>query len=95
MGGARALALSLALLLVAVVCLVRGQDAQSDIAALVAVKAALVDPQGVLSNWVTGVGIAPCDWNGVICEAGRVFELRLQAAGLQGPLAGTVVVLDF
>lgn len=88
MGGARALALSLALLSVVVVC-VGGQNTQSDIAALLAVKAALVDPQGVLANWVTGVGNAPCDWSGVICEAGRVFELRLQDAGLQGPLAGT------
>jgi len=89
MGSARALALSLALFLfVAAVC-VGGQDAQSDVAALLAVKAALVDPRGVLVNWVAGVGNAPCDWSGVICEAGRVYELRLQDAGLQGPLAGT------
>lgn len=87
MGSARALALSLALLLlVAVVCF--AQDVQSDVAALLAVKAALADPQGVLTNWVAGVGNAPCDWSGVICEAGRVNELRLQDAGLQGPLAG-------
>lgn len=87
MGSAGALALSLALLLV---CVVVCQDVQSDVAALLAVKKALVDPQGVLANWVAGVANAPCDWSGVICEAGRVFELRLQDAGLQGPLAGTI-----
>ena len=92
MGGARALALRLALLVVFVVVVcVGGQNAQSDIAALLAMKAALVDPQGVLGNWVSGVGNAPCDWSGVVCEAGRVYELRLQDGGLQGPLAGIVV----
>ena len=86
MGSARALALGLALLVL--VTTVAGQSAQSDITSLLAIKAALVDPQGVLSNWVSGVGTAPCDWNGVICDAGRVSELRLQSSGLQGPLAG-------
>ena len=87
MGGARALALGLALLVLVVS--VGGQGAQTDISALLAIKAALVDPQGILGNWVSGVGAAPCDWNGVICFAGRVYELRLQSSGLQGPLAGT------
>jgi hypothetical protein len=92
MGGARALALGVALLVFVVS--VGGQSAQTDIAALLAMKAALVDPQGVLRNWVSGVGAAPCDWNGVVCTAGRVYELRLQSSGFQGPLAGTLVFAD-
>lgn len=88
MGGARALALGLALFVLVV--RVGGQSAQSDVAALLAIKAALVDPQGVLGNWVAGAA-TPCGWSGVLCDAltGRVFELRLQSSGLQGPLAGT------
>lgn len=89
MGGARALVL-LSLVFGLLVRCVGGQDAQSDIAALLAIKAALVDPQGILTNWVTGFGNAPCDWNGVVCVAGRVQEILLQQYNLQGPLAGYI-----
>ena len=70
------------------VVIVGAQDVQGDITALLAIKAALVDPQSSLTNWTTSTPNAPCDWRGVWCINGRVSELRLQAARLQGPLAG-------
>jgi len=101
MGASRALALQrrrlqqlvvLTLLLLlsvsARVVVVGAQDVQGDITALLAIKAVLVDPQSALTNWTTSTPNAPCDWRGVWCINGRVSELRLQAAGLQGPLAG-------
>lgn len=97
MGASRALALqrrlqlALTLLLLSVSArdvVVGAQDVQGDISALLAIKAVLVDPQSSLTNWTTSTPNAPCDWRGVWCTNGRVSELRLQAAGLQGPLAG-------
>lgn len=63
---------------------------QTDIAALLATKAALIDPQGVLANWSNATLDAPCSWRGVTCSSSgsRVTELGLEEAGLQGPLAG-------
>lgn len=92
MGAARAVALGLLLLLggsfLGIVS-AQPQDAQTDIAALLSIKAALFDPRGILNNWLVGIAGAPCVWRGVSCYLGRVSELRLQGAGLQGPLAGT------
>lgn len=99
MGASRALALQRCLQLVlvllllsirraVVVVVVGAQDVQGDITALLAIKAALVDSQSSLGNWTTSTPNAPCDWRGVWCTNGRVSELRLQTAGLQGPLAG-------
>ncbi len=61
-----------------------------DIAALLATKAALIDPQGVLANWSNATLDAPCSWRGVTCNSSgsHVTELGLEEAGLQGPLAG-------
>ncbi|CAK9208016.1 unnamed protein product [Sphagnum troendelagicum] len=69
---------------------------QTDIAALLATKAALIDPQGVLANWSNATLDAPCSWRGVTCSSSgsRVTELGLEEAGLQGPLAVEVGNLD-
>lgn len=64
---------------------------ETDIAALLAIKAALIDPHGVLANWLTTSSNAPCSWFGVTCSnssENRVTEINLEATGLQGPLAG-------
>lgn len=64
---------------------------ETDIAALLATKAVLIDPQGVLANWLTTSSNAPCSWFGVTCSSSpenRVTEINLEATGLQGPLAG-------
>ncbi|CAK9263847.1 unnamed protein product [Sphagnum jensenii] len=42
---------------------------QTDIAALLATKAALIDPQGVLANWSNATLDAPCSWRGVTCSS--------------------------
>lgn len=94
MGGARAEVL-LSLVVGLLVLSVGAQDVMSDIRALLGIKAALADPQGVLNNWITVSENAPCDWQGVICWAGRVYEIRLQQSNLQGPLSGSSHTMPF
>ncbi|KAH7422840.1 hypothetical protein KP509_12G028300 [Ceratopteris richardii] len=63
----------------------------SDVVALVSVKAALIDYTGVLKSWSSsgdGNG-GPCTgkWVGIKCEGGRVIGLQLPGKGLGGTLA--------
>lgn len=36
--------------------------------ALVAIRAALRDPNGVLVDWVANSSVHPCNWTGVVCS---------------------------
>lgn len=43
--------------------------------ALVAIRAALVDPNRVLRDWDVDAGGDPCAWPMVTCNQGRVYQL--------------------
>ncbi|WOL14186.1 putative inactive receptor kinase [Canna indica] len=57
-------------------------DLASDEAALLAFRGAV--GRSVLSTWNSSAANAPCSWQGVSCESGRVVSLRLPGAGLIG-----------
>ncbi|WOL14188.1 putative inactive receptor kinase [Canna indica] len=57
-------------------------DLASDEAALLAFRGAV--GRSVLSTWNSSAANAPCSWQGVTCESGRVVSLRLPGAGLIG-----------
>lgn len=65
---------------------------------LLAWKATINDPAGVLANWTMGRN--PCGgggprWPGIICsDWGMVNILNLNDAKLQGPLAGSLAALE-
>ncbi|RWW79949.1 hypothetical protein BHE74_00011746 [Ensete ventricosum] len=63
-------------------------DLGSDTAALLAFR----DGVGrlALPSWNAGSLGAPCSWQGVACESGRVGCLRLPGAGLIGPIPAAV-----
>ncbi|KAI5068329.1 hypothetical protein GOP47_0017152 [Adiantum capillus-veneris] len=68
----------------------------SDLAALVAMKAALIDYKGILQSWNTSRGSA-CGggWVGVKCEAGRIIAIHLPSKGLGGQLAAEIGQLSY
>jgi len=43
--------------------------------ALVVIRAALIDPSGVLGDWDATTGGDPCGWAMVTCNQGQVYEL--------------------
>lgn len=101
MGGARETALGLILVVfwgvLALSSLVErvsaqtnGGSLQTDIAVLLALKAAVVDKNGALVGWNVSNNdtSAPCDWRGVFCTRGRVSEIQLPTLGLSGVLPG-------
>ncbi|XP_075673804.1 uncharacterized protein LOC142643140 isoform X2 [Castanea sativa] len=58
----------------------------SEIQALMAFKANLHDPLGVLDGWDSSTPSAPCDWRGIVCFNNRVRELHLPRLQLGGRL---------
>lgn len=68
--------------------LVSGEVEGDDIRGLLAFKSCVGDPLGALNGWNAKASNAPCNWRGVSCVDGRVWELRLPGLGLQGPLTG-------
>ncbi|GJN10336.1 hypothetical protein PR202_ga28422 [Eleusine coracana subsp. coracana] len=63
-------------------------DADAD--ALLAVKAALVDPAGALASWKKNA--TPCTWLGITCNArGAVIGLDLAGRNLSGPVPGAAL----
>eukprot|EP00250_Pteridium_aquilinum_P015011 c22326_g1_i2 orf=415-2790(-) len=63
----------------------------TDLAALLAMKGALIDGRGILESWSTNKGGA-CSgtWVGVKCAGGRVIAIHLPSKGLGGQLAAEV-----
>ncbi|MCO5550970.1 hypothetical protein L7F22_004465 [Adiantum nelumboides] len=63
----------------------------SDVAALIAMKAALIDRKGILQSWNTSRGSA-CggSWAGVKCDGGRVIAIHLPSKALGGQLAAEI-----
>jgi hypothetical protein len=43
--------------------------------ALMAIKAALQDPDGILGDWIVTAGRHRCRWTGVTCSVGRIDSL--------------------
>ncbi|VFQ63227.1 unnamed protein product [Cuscuta campestris] len=78
----------LLLLLIASVVMpaVSPSPADSELRALLSLKASLEDPLGALDGWNSTTPSAPCDWRGVSCETGRVSEIRLPRIQLAGRL---------
>ncbi|THU52547.1 hypothetical protein C4D60_Mb10t05110 [Musa balbisiana] len=75
--------LASAILLLA--CLPGGApDLAADAAALLAFREAV--GRSALPTWNSSAPGAPCSWQGVACETGRVDELRLPGAGLIGQI---------
>ncbi|CAD5186454.1 unnamed protein product [Musa acuminata subsp. malaccensis] len=75
--------LASAILLLA--CLPGGApDLAADAAALLAFREAV--GRSALPTWNSSAPGAPCSWQGVACESGRVDELRLPGAGLIGQI---------
>ncbi|CAL9180626.1 unnamed protein product [Musa hybrid cultivar] len=75
--------LASAILLLA--CLPGGApDLAADAAALLAFREAV--GRSALPTWNSSARGAPCSWQGVACESGRVDELRLPGAGLIGQI---------
>lgn len=70
---------------------------ESDLAALAAVKAALLDTRGALESWNTSAGGGVCTggWLGVKCDAGQVIAIHLPSKGLGGQLATEIGQLLF
>lgn len=68
--------------------LVSGEVEGDDMRGLMAFKSCVGDPLGALNGWNAKASNAPCNWRGVSCVDGRVWELRLPGLGLQGPLTG-------
>uniref|UniRef100_F6GZR0 Protein kinase domain-containing protein n=1 Tax=Vitis vinifera TaxID=29760 RepID=F6GZR0_VITVI len=78
--------LSLLLFAPTLTCAQRSADALSEIKALTAFKLNLHDPLGALDGWNSSTPSAPCDWRGILCYNGRVWELRLPRLQLGGRL---------
>jgi hypothetical protein len=90
-GGGRRFGVVMGIIMSSAQITTSSSSTETDIAALLATKAALIDPHGVLANWLTTSSNAPCSWFGVTCSSSpenRVTEINLEATGLQGPLAG-------
>ncbi|CAM8968473.1 unnamed protein product [Rhodiola kirilowii] len=69
---------------------VASNSTSPEIRALLAIKFALSDPRGALEGWDTSTPSAPCDWHGVACSDGRVFELSLNRLSLGGVISERV-----
>ncbi|CAL9771616.1 unnamed protein product [Musa acuminata subsp. burmannicoides] len=79
--------LASAILLLA--CLPGGApDLAADAAALLAFREAV--GRSALPTWNSSAPSAPCSWQGVACESGRVDELRLPGAGLIGQIPAAI-----
>ncbi|CAL4895477.1 unnamed protein product [Urochloa decumbens] len=62
-----------------------------EVTALVAIRAALVDPSRVLSGWDAAAGGGdPCGWPMVTCYQGHVYELSLTHQNLSGMLSPAI-----
>ncbi|KAL6493057.1 hypothetical protein OROGR_032816 [Orobanche gracilis] len=64
-----------------------GAGLDSEIQALLSFKQNLDDPRGAMDGWIASTPSAPCDWPGILCDAGRVRELRLSRLQLGGRLS--------
>ncbi|PWZ53341.1 MDIS1-interacting receptor like kinase 1 [Zea mays] len=81
---------SLALLCCIAVCNAAGDEA----AALLAVKASLVDPLGKLGGWNSASASSRCSWDGVRCNArGVVTGLNLAGMNLSGTIPDDILGL--
>ncbi|CAN6358692.1 unnamed protein product [Urochloa humidicola] len=58
--------------------------------ALVAIRAALVDPNRVLGGWDAAARGDPCSWPMVTCYQGQVYELTLTHQNLSGTLSPAI-----
>ncbi|KAM3407634.1 hypothetical protein ACQJBY_001168 [Aegilops geniculata] len=61
-----------------------------ELEALMAIKAALHDPDGILGDWIVTAGRHRCRWTGVTCSVGRIDSLQLQHMGLAGTLSPAI-----
>ncbi|XP_073028408.1 uncharacterized protein [Primulina eburnea] len=69
---------------------------ETDVLALLAFKAAIVDPRGALNSWNQTQHY--CTWNGIICGAkhpDRVVGIMLSSQGLEGSLSPHIGNLSF
>ncbi|XP_062209102.1 MDIS1-interacting receptor like kinase 1-like [Phragmites australis] len=84
------LSFSLALLC----CIVVSNAAGYEAAALLAIKASLVDPLGKLRGWISAAGSSRCTWDGVRCNAkGVVTGLNLAGMNLSGTIPDDILGL--
>ncbi|KAG2616676.1 hypothetical protein PVAP13_3NG249475 [Panicum virgatum] len=61
-----------------------------EVKALVVIRAALIDPSGVLGDWDATTGGDPCGWAMVTCNQGQVYELSLRHQNLSGTLSPAI-----
>uniref|UniRef100_A0A8I6WBT1 non-specific serine/threonine protein kinase n=3 Tax=Hordeum vulgare subsp. vulgare TaxID=112509 RepID=A0A8I6WBT1_HORVV len=57
-----------------------------ELEALMAIRAALQDPDEILGDWIVTAGRHRCRWTGVTCSVGRIDTLQLQNMHLAGTL---------
>ncbi|XP_014754077.2 protein NSP-INTERACTING KINASE 3 [Brachypodium distachyon] len=63
--------------------------------ALVAIRAALRDPNGVLVDWVANSSVHPCNWTGVVCSVSLGIDLHSRnLSGTLSPEIGKIRWLE-
>lgn len=66
----------------------QSQSLETDLYALLKIREAFIDTQSILREWTFEKSAIICAWRGVICKDGRVSELSLPGARLQGHISG-------
>uniref|UniRef100_M8D001 Putative LRR receptor-like serine/threonine-protein kinase n=1 Tax=Aegilops tauschii TaxID=37682 RepID=M8D001_AEGTA len=61
-----------------------------ELEALMAIKAALHDPDGILGDWIVTAGRHRCRWTGVTCSVGRIDSLLLHHNSISGPIPDAI-----
>ncbi len=67
---------------------VNSSGSSEEVSALLAFKAAVTDPLGVLSSWNSSSESNPCNWYGITCDNTlHVNKILIEDAELSGPIS--------